>query len=180
MKPEFEQLLKTLKERFLKNMIRQPEVIWELVEQKLVEHPNKLESLLQMEQTGGEPDVIGKDPTTDEYIFCDCSFETPKGRVSLCYDQLAWNKRKENKPSGSAMEMAQSMGIEILNEEQYVTLQKLGPFDLKTSSWINTPKEIRDLGGAIFGDCRFGRVFFYHNTAESYYSVRGFRGILKV
>ncbi len=180
MKPEFEQLLKTLKERFLKYMIRHPEVIWELVEQKLVAHPKKLESLLQMEITDGEPDLIGIDQESKEFLFCDCSPETPKGRVSLCYDQEAWDKRKEHKPAGSALEMAQSMGIEILNEEQYVTLQKLGPFDFKTSSWIQTPLEMRQLGGALFGDCRFGRVFFYHNTAESYYSVRGFRGILKV
>jgi hypothetical protein len=180
MKPEYEQLLNTLQERFLKNIDRHPEMIWELIEQKLVTKPNKLESLLQMEQTGGEPDVIGIDSTTAEFIFCDCSPETPKGRVSLCYDQQAWDKRKEHKPSGSAMEMALSMGIEMLNEAQYMELQKLESFDLKTSSWIQTPGEIRKLGGALFGDCRFGRVFFYHNTAESYYGVRGFRGILKV
>jgi len=180
MKPEIENLIQTLKERFDKHMKRHPEMIWELIEQKLVTKPNKLESLLQMELTGGEPDVIGKDTTTNEFIFCDCSPETPKGRVSLCYDQQAWDKRKENKPAGSAMEMAISMGIEILNEAQYIELQKLGPFDLKTSSWINTPQDIRNLGGALFGDCRFGRVFFYHNTAESYYGVRGFRGLLKI
>ena len=173
-------LLNILNDRFTKNMKRHPDIKWENVKEKIMNNPSKLETLKQMEMTGGEPDVIGVDPVSEAFIFCDCSIETPKGRVSLCYDQQAWNKRKENKPSGSAMDMAQSMGIELLNEEQYVTLQKLGPFDLKTSSWIHTPKEIRDLGGALFGDCRFGRVFFYHNTAESYYNVRGFRGILKV
>lgn len=180
MKPESENLLQILKERFNKNMKRHPEMIWEHIEQKLIEHPNKLESLLQMEQSGGEPDLIGIDQETKELLFCDCSPETPKGRVSLCYDKEAWNKRKEHKPSGSAVEMAQSMGIEILAEDQYKNLQKLGSFDLKTSSWIKTPVEMRQLGGALFGDCRYNRVFFYHNSAESYYGVRGFRGILKV
>lgn len=175
-----EEIITILKDRFQKNVNRHPNIDWNEVEKRMEGNSAKLTSLIQMEMSGGEPDVVGKDPSTDEIIFCDCSSETPKGRVSLCYDQQAWNKRKENKPSGSAMEMAISMGIEILNEEQYIQLQKLGSFDHKTSSWINTPKEIRELGGALFGDCRFGRVFFYHNTAESYYSVRGFRGILKV
>jgi hypothetical protein len=177
---ETDLLLQILNNRFLKNMKRHPNIKWENVKEKIMNNPSKSDTLAQMEMTGGEPDVIGIDPVTFEILYCDCSSETPKGRVSLCYDQQAWNKRKDNKPSGSALEMAESLGIELLNEEQYVALQKLGPFDLKTSSWINTPKEIRDLGGALFGDCRFGRVFFYHNTAESYYSVRGFRGILKV
>jgi hypothetical protein len=175
-----EEIITILKDRFQKNANRHPNIDWNEVEKRIEGNSAKRTSLIQMEMSGGEPDVIGKDHSTDEIIYCDCSPETPKGRVSLCYDQQAWNKRKENKPSGSAMEMALSMGIEILNEEQYIQLQKLGSFDLKTSSWINTPKEIRDLGGALFGDCRFGRVFFYHNTAESYYSVRGFRGILKI
>src|SRR5690554_2980566 len=147
---------------------------------KLEKSPTKLHTLSLMEETGGEPDVIGYDPKTKEYIFCDCSTESPKGRRSLCYDEAALQSRKEHKPKGSALGMAKEMGIEVLNEEQYINLLRLGVFDQKTSSWIIAPKEVRERGGGLFGDSRYGRTFIYHNGAESYYAARGFRGILKV
>ncbi len=174
------ELLKVLQNRFEKNMKRHKGIDWTKVQAKLEKSPDKLWSLEEMEITGGEPDVIGFDKKTNEFIFCDCSEETPKGRRSMCYDRAALNSRKEHKPKNSATDLADEIGIEILNEEQYRELQKLGEFDLKTSSWIQTPAEIRKLGGALFCDRRFNTVFVYHNGAESYYAVRGFRGILKV
>ncbi|MCG7857022.1 DUF4256 domain-containing protein [Flavihumibacter sediminis] len=153
---------------------------WNKVQAKLEAHPDKLWSLNEMEKTGGEPDVVGEDKKTCEFIFYDCSSETPKDRRSLCYDDEALAARKENKPEGSAMDMAESMGIEILTEEEYRSLQKLGTFDAKTSSWIKTPAAIRKLGGALFCDYRYATVFVYHNGASSYYAARGFRGCLKV
>lgn len=174
------ELFEILQKRFDKNMNRHPEIKWEDVQKKLEKNSDKLWSLNEMEETGGEPDVIGFDPKTKEYIFCDCSPESPKGRRSVCYDQDALESRKEYKPKHSAVEMAKEMGIELLNEEQYRNLQKLEQFDTKTSSWILTPDDIRELGGALFGDWRFGHVFTYHNGAESYYGARGFRGLLRV
>ena len=173
-------LLQTLQIRFEKNMHRHPKLEWAKIQQKLEANPAKLKSLFLMEETEGEPNVIDYDKVLDAYIFCDCSVESPKGRRSLCYDDKALNSRKENKPSGSAMAMASEMGIELLNEEQYFELQKLGDFDLKTSSWLLTEEPQRKLGGAIFGDKRYGRTFIYHNGAESYYAARGFRGRLIV
>ena len=175
-----EELLKSLKVRFEKNMNRHQGLTWAAVQAKLEARPDKLWSLNEMEQTGGEPDVIGQDSQTGEYIFYDCSAETPKNRRNVCYDQQALEARKEFKPRDSAMAMADAMGIEILTEEQYRQLHKLGNFDTKTSSWLKTPAEIRKLGGAIFADRRYNHVFVYHNGAESYYAVRGFRGSLKV
>ncbi|MGE0568856.1 MAG: DUF4256 domain-containing protein [Bacteroidia bacterium] len=175
-----EAIKQILKSRFEKNMKRHKDVDWKKVESKLDKNPDKLWSLNEMEKSGGEPDVIGIDKKTGEIIFCDCAAESPKVRASLCYDKDAWNKRKEHKPKSNAIDMATSMGITIMTEEEYHAFQKLGPFDQKTSSWLLSPPEIRKLGGAIFGDFRFGRVFIYHNTAESYYGSRGFRGILKV
>ncbi|MEN9599187.1 MAG: hypothetical protein RL596_1498 [Bacteroidota bacterium] len=179
-KEEQKELLAILKLRFTKYMHRHKGIKWEDVEAKLVKQPAKLWSLSQMEATGGEPDIIGYDKKSDSYTFCDCAAETPKERRSCCYDEVALHTRKENKPKHSAMAMAVAMGIEMLNEEQYHHLQSIDTFDTKTSSWIQTPDNIRKLGGAIFGDFRFGRVFIYHNGAESYYAGRGFRGILKV
>ena len=153
---------------------------WNKVQTKIDAKPSKLFSLIQMEITGGEPDVIGYDDKNDEYIFCDCSIESPKGRRSICYDNEALESRKKFKPENSAINMAKAMGIKILDEDEYRTLQKLGNFDNTTSSWIMTPADIRILGGAIFGDYRYGKVFIYHNVADSYYSSRGFRGILRV
>lgn len=173
-----EELLNVLKTRFEKNMKRHKGIVWEKVQAKLNE--KKLWSLNEMEKTEGEPDVIGHDKKTGEYVFADCSAESPKGRRSFCYDRAALDSRKENKPKNNVMEMAENMGIELLNEEQYHDLQKLGDFDTKTSSWLKTPAEIRKLGGAIFGDFRYDQVFIYHNGAESYYAARGFRGLLKV
>lgn len=175
-----DELLKALKTRFEKNLKRHKGISWAAVQDKLEAHPDKLASLYEMENTGGEPDVVGYDEKTDEYIFYDCSAESPKGRRSLCYDRAAWNSRKEFKPADSAMDMAEAMGIELLTEEEYRGLQTLGAFDTKTSSWLKTPDAIRKLGGAIFGDRRFDTVFIYHNGAESYYGVRGFRGSLRV
>ena len=175
-----EKLLKTLKTRFQKHMNRHKGIEWEEVEARLLSNPEKLWSLNEMEVTEGEPDVIGRDEQTGEYIFADCSAESPKGRRSICYDHEALESRKEYKPKNSAVGMAAEMGIKVLNEEEYRDLQRLGKFDAKTSSWVETPAEIRKLGGAIFGDWRFGRVFIYHNGAESYYGARGFRGMLKV
>ncbi|RPA69359.1 DUF4256 domain-containing protein [Cyclobacteriaceae bacterium YHN15] len=173
-------LLKIVKNRFLKNMNRHPNIEWERVEEKLLANPEKLWSLNQMELTGGEPDVVGQDDITGEYIFMDCSPESPKDRRSVCYDPEALASRKQNKPQNSALGMAAEMGIEVLNEEEYKFLQQLGKFDTKTSSWLKTPDGIRNLGGAIFGDWRYGHVFIYHNGAESYYGARGFRGSLRV
>lgn len=172
------QLLKTLEVRFKKNAHRHPGIVWADVEARLLASEAALRSLHQMEETGGEPDVVGQE--AGQYLFFDCAAESPKGRRSLCYDQAAWLSRKEHKPQSSAEEMAEAMGIEILDEAQYTLLQQLGPVDLKTSSWLKTPEAMRKLGGALFGDCRFGRVFFYHNGAESYYGARAFRGCLRV
>jgi hypothetical protein len=174
-----EELLSTLQTRFEKNMNRHPGLDWSKVKTKLEASPEKLWSLSEMESTGGEPDVISQDRKT-EYLFVDCSAESPKGRRSICYDREALDSRKEHKPKTSAIDMAQEMGIELLTEEQYRELQKLGEFDLKTSSWVQTPADVRKLGGALFCDRRFGRVFVYHNGAESYYAGRGFRGALRV
>jgi hypothetical protein len=175
-----EELLKTLKARFEKHKARHKDIDWEQVLEKLVASPDKLWSLDEMEATGGEPDVVGFDQKTGEYIFFDCSPETPKDRRSYCYDRKALDDRKANKPANSAMDAAEEMGIQLLTEEEYQELQKLGEFDLKTSSWLLTPPEIRKKGGAIFGDRRFGRVFIYHNGADSYYAARAFRGSLRV
>ncbi len=175
-----EDLLATLKARFEKNSDRHPGLDWTDVQAKLEASPEKLWSLNEMEKTGGEPDVIGEDKKTGEYIFYDCAAESPKGRRSLCYDREALDSRKEAKPKNSALDAANSMGIEILNEEQYRELQKLGSFDTKTSNWVKTPANIRKLGGALFCDRRFDAVFLYHNGAESYYAARGFRGSLRV
>ncbi|EMS85671.1 DUF4256 domain-containing protein [Leptospira noguchii] len=175
-----EELLIILKDRFAKNMDRHKDLEWTKIKTKLETNSEKLWSLNEMERTGGEPDVVAYDQKTDEYIFYDCSAESPKGRRSVCYDQEALESRKEHKPKDNALDMATSMGIEILTEEQYRELQKFGKFDTKTSSWIKTPSDIRKLGGAIFADFRYGHVFVYHNGAESYYAVRGFRGSLRV
>lgn len=175
-----EELLQTLKTRFEKNMSRHKGIEWAKVQGKLEVNPGKLWSLDDMETTGGEPDVVGYDKKTDEYIFYDCSVESPKDRRSLCYDRQALDSRKEHKPKDSAMDLATAMGIEILTEEQYRELQQLGNFDLKTSSWVKTPADIRKLGGALFCDRRYNTVFLYHNGAESYYAARGFRGALRV
>jgi len=174
-----EELLKILKTRFEKNTNRHKDLEWAKVQTKLESNPQKLWSLNEMEKTGGEPDVVGYDKKTGEYIFCDCSTESPKGRRSFCYDRKALESRKENKPENNAVDMATAMGIEILTEEQYRELQKLGNFDTKTSSWVKTPSDIRILGGALFCDRRYNTVFVYHNGAESYYAARGFRGLLK-
>jgi hypothetical protein len=175
-----EELLRALKARFEKNMNRHKGLEWAKVQAKLEANTEKLWSLNEMERTGGEPDVVGHDKTTGEYIFYDCSAESPKDRRSLCYDREALESRKENKPENNAMDMAAAMAIEILTEEQYRELQKLGNFDTKTSSWVKTPANIRKLGGAIFADFRYDNVFVYHNGAESYYAARGFRGSLRV
>lgn len=175
-----EKLLGILRARFEKNMNRHKGIKWAHVETRLLARLEKLYSLNAMEITGGEPDVVAYDKKTGEYIFYDCSEESPKGRRSLCYDKKALDARKENKPENNALDMATAMGIEIFTEEQYRKLQKLGNFDMKTSSWIKTPSEIRKLGGALFADYRYGTVFVYHNGAESYYAARGFRGSLRV
>lgn len=175
-----EELLGALKARFEKNMNRHQGLEWASVQAKLAANPEKLGSLHEMEITGGEPDVVGHDPETGEYIFYDCAAESPKGRRSLCYDREALESRKEHKPKDSALNLAAAMGIELLSEEQYRALQELGDFDTKTSSWLQTPANIRKLGGAIFGDRRYDTVFVYHNGAESYYAARGFRGSLRV
>jgi hypothetical protein len=175
-----EELLKTLKARFEKNMSRHKGLDWAKVQTRLKARPDKLWSLGEMEKTGGEPDVVRHDKVTGEYIFFDCALQTPEGRVSLCYDEEALAARKEHKPKGSALGLAAAMGVEVLTEEQYLELQELGEFDTKRSSWIRTPAEIRKLGGALYCDRRYGRVFVGHNGAESYYSGRGFRGSLRV
>lgn len=175
-----EELIKTLKARFEKNMSRHKGLEWSKVQSKLEAKPEKLWSISEMEATGGEPDVVGHDKKSGEYIFYDCSAESPKGRRSYCYDDAALKSRKEHKPKNSAVNAAGAMGIELLSEDQYRELQKLGEFDLKTSSWVQTPSAVRKLGGALFCDRRYDTVFLYHNGAESYYAARGFRGILKV
>jgi hypothetical protein len=177
---QIDELLRELKARFEKNMNRHKGIDWAKVKAKLDAHIEKLWSLNEMEKTGGEPDIVGYDKMTDEYIFYDCSAESPKDRRNLCYDREALESRKEFKPKDSAMDMAAAMGIEILTEEQYRDLQKLGDFDKKTSSWVKTPPEIRKLGGAIFTDRRYNHVFVYHNGASSYYAARGFRGSLRI
>lgn len=176
----FNEILQTLQNRFEKNLHRHNDLKWTEIRQKLEAHPKKLESLQKMEETGGEPDVVGFDKNSGEYIFFDCSPESPKERRSFCYDKEALDKRKENKPKNNALDIAASMGIELLTEEDYHYLQTLGDFDNKTSSWLKTPENIRKLGGAIFGDFRYGTVFIYHNGADSYYAARGFRGKLSV
>lgn len=175
-----EELLSTLKSRFEQNLNRHQGIEWLNVKTRLEANLEKLWCLYEMERTGGEPDVVGYDETTDEYLFFDCSAESPPGRRNVCYDREALEARKEAKPKDSAMDLATAMGIEILTEEQYRELQKLGKFDSKTSSWLKTPAEIRSLGGALFADRRYDQVFVYHNSAPSYYGVRGFRGALRV
>lgn len=177
---EQQAFINDLKVRFEKNPKRHEGIDWTKVQAKLEVNPAKVWSLNEMEITGGEPDVVGFDQASGEYIFFDCSTETPAGRRSHCYDRDAWNARKANKPENTSMDLAKEMGVEMLDEEQYQYLQQLGKFDLKTSSWLKTPVDVRKLGGAIFGDRRFDRVFIYHNGADSYYAARGFRGVLRV
>ncbi len=175
-----EELLRLVKTRFEKNMSRHQGLEWAKVQERLEANTDKLWSLSEMERTGGEPDVVGYDKTTGEYIFYDCSAESPKGRRSVCYDQEALESRKDHKPENNAVDMAAAMGIELLTEEQYRELQTLGKFDVKTSSWVKTPADIRELGGALFCDRRYDTVFLYHNGAQSYYAARGFRGSLRI
>jgi hypothetical protein len=177
---QHEELLRALKTRFEKNMNRHKGLEWAKVQAKLETNTEILCSLNEMERTGGEPDVVNHDKKTDEYIFYDCSAESPKGRRNVCYDREGQQARKASKPKDNAIDMADAMGIELLTEEQYRKLQKLGSFDTKTSSWVKTPSDIRKLGGALFADCRYGNVFVYHNSAPSYYSVRAFRGSVRV
>ncbi|NHJ87430.1 MAG: DUF4256 domain-containing protein [Asgard group archaeon] len=177
---QYEKLLFVLKVRFENNLIRHEDLEWTKVKAKLDTKPEKSWSLNEMERTGGEPDVIGYDKESDEFIFYDCSAESPEGRRNVCYDREALEERKTNKPENSAIDMATDLGIDILTEEQYRELQKLGEFDMKTSSWVKTPLDVRKLGGALFCDRRYGRVFVYHNSAPSYYSVRGFRGMIRI
>ena len=177
---ERDSLLRSLESRFGTNAIRHQGIAWKEVLAKVEAAPNALKVLDQMERSGGEPDVIGRDTATGQFVFCDCSAESPLGRRSLCYDGEALNARKENKPQGSAVQMAAAMGVELLSEAQYRALQQLGEFDIRTSSWIATPEDVRSLGGALFCDRRYGRVFVYHNGAQSYYAARGFRGVLRV
>ncbi|KFE97455.1 hypothetical protein IX39_19390 [Chryseobacterium formosense] len=177
---ESTELLKILRKRFEKNMNRHEKLDWSKIEEKLISNLSKLWSIDQMEISGGEPDVVDYDEKNDEYLFFDCSAETPKGRRSFCYDREALDARKEHKPQNDVITAAKEMGVEILSEEQYRYLQSLGKFDLKTSSWIKTPKDIRELGGALFCDRRYNTVFVYHNGADSYYAARAFRGVLKV
>jgi hypothetical protein len=175
-----EELLRLVKARFEKNRNRHEGMEWSQVQERLLADAGKLWSLNEMERSGGEPDVLGFDKSTGEYLFFDCSAESPKGRRSICYDREALESRKEHRPENTAIDMAAEMGIELLTERQYRDLQQFGPFDLKTSSWVKTPVEIRKLGGALFCDCRYDHVFVYHNGAESYYAARGFRGVLRV
>jgi hypothetical protein len=175
-----EELLKTLKTRFEKNMKRHKGIEWAQVQARIEDHPKKLWSLHEMERTGGEPDVVGYDAKTGEYIFYDCSDESPKGRRSVCFDREAWEARKEARPENTAVDMAAAMGVKLLTEAEYRELQKLGEFDTKTSSWVETPPAIRERGGALFCDRRYNHVFVYHNGAQSYYAARGFRGSLRV
>ncbi len=176
----YEQLLAVLRARFEQYPHRHRHLSWGEVQRRLEEQPQKLWSLAEMERTGGEPDVIGRDADTGEWLFCDCAAESPLGRRSLCYDRTAQLSRKEHAPVANAVDMAEAMGVELLTEEQYLALQRLGPFDTKTSSWLKTPEDVRRLGGALFGDYRYGRAFIYHNGAGSYYSARGFRALLRV
>jgi hypothetical protein len=178
--PEHEELLRTLERRFESNMPRHEGIAWADVRARLERDANVLRSIREMEATGGEPDVIGRSEATGVVTVCDCSAESPAGRRSLCYDGEALASRKENRPQGSAVEMAASMGVDLLTEDDYRALQRLGAFDTKTSSWLKTPDDVRALGGALFGDRRYGRVFVYHNGAPSYYAARGFRGVLRV
>ena len=180
MKVEKEKIISLLKHRFDNNMTRHKDILWEDVLEKLSLNSDALISLSKMEETGGEPDIIAYDKEKDEYVFCDCSKESPTGRRNVCYDKEALDSRKSFKPNNNAVDMAKEIGIEIINIEEYKKLQSLGDFDTKTSSWIKTPDEIRKLGGAIFGDRRYNTVFIYHNGAESYYSVRGFRGLIRI
>ena len=175
-----EELLGTLKARFEKNLARHKGLDWAKVQARLEARPDQLWSLAEMERTGGEPDVVGQDKKSGEFVFFDCSAQSPKGRVSFCYDRAALDSRKDHKPKNCVMDLAAAMGVEVLTEEEYLALQKLGEFDTKSSSWLQTPADIRQLGGAIYGDRRYNRVFIGHNGAESYYSGRGFRGSLKV
>ena len=177
---EREELLRTLKTRFEKNMVRHKGLAWSEVQARLEAQAEKLWSLHEMERTGGEPDVVGHEKKTGEFVFFDCAAESPAGRRNLCYDREGLNSRKEFKPANSAVDLANAMGVELLTEAQYRELQKLGEFDTKTSSWLKTPDRIRELGGAIFGDWRYGTVFIYHNGAQSYYAARGFRAALRV
>ncbi len=179
-KQQEEDIIQSLKTRFERNMYRHSAINWKDVQSKLAINPDKLWSLNEMEQTGGEPDVIGRDEKTGEFLFCDCSPESPKGRRSICYDPEALEARKEHKPKDSAVNMAAEMGVELLSEQQYRQLQALEAFDTKTSSWVKTPEAIRKLGGALFCDRRYDTVFVYHNGAESYYAARGFRGMVRV
>jgi hypothetical protein len=179
-KSKREDLLKVLELRFVKKMARHPDLKWREVLARLKATPEKLRSLAEMERTGGEPDVIGQDAKSGEIVFADCSPETLKGRVSVSYDRAGMDSRKEHKPLNNAIDMAAAMGAELLTQEEYLALQKLGEFDMKTSSWLKTPEEIRKLGGALFGDRRYGRVFIYHNGAQSYFAARGFRCSLRV
>lgn len=173
-------MIAKLEERFNKNMARHKGLSWDAVRARLEANPKKLRVLEDMERTGGEPDVVGIDPSTGEIVFCDCSPESPTGRRSLCFDKAALDARKENKPVSSALETAQAIGVSLLTEDEYRHLQTLGEFDRKTSSWVQTPADVRKQGGALFCDRRYGHVFVYHNGAESYYAARGFRGLLKV
>ena len=177
---ERDEVISILKTRFEKNMQRHKGLAWTDVQARLAAAPDKLRSIAEMESTGGEPDVVGLDPKTGEYVFCDCSAESPTGRRSFCYDRAALDARKEAKPANSALDAATAMGVALLTEEEYRALQQLGEFDLKTSSWLVTPPEIRKLGGALFGDRRYDHVFVYHNGAQSYYAARGFRASLRV
>ncbi len=170
--------LQTLEQRFHSHERRHPSIEWNEVAKKFKAHPEKIAAIYQMEITEGEPDIIGRDPKTNQLIYADCSQESPKSRRSLCYDEKAWHSRKEHKPKASAESMAQSMGVEMMDEATYYQLQQVGTFDLKTSSWLKTPDDVRSKGGALFGDCRYGRVFTYHNGAESYYAARGFRAVV--
>lgn len=179
-KPDYTELLLTFKERFEQNAARHRALSWSTVEARICAYPEKLRVLQQMEQTGGEPDVIGIDANSDEILFCDCSAESPSGRRSICYDRAGLESRKDNLANDTAIDMASTIGISLLTEEQYRALQQLGEFDKKTSSWIQTPAEIRKLGGALFCDRRYNHVFVYHNGAQSFYSARGFRGMLRV
>jgi hypothetical protein len=175
-----DELLAALRVRFDANKARHPGLVWAKVQARLEARPDKLWSLAEMERTGGDPDVVGHDKKTGEFVFFDCSAETPKGRVSVCYDREGLESRKEHKPKTSAMDMAAEMGVELLTEEQYLELQTVGEFDRKTSSWVKAPAEVRKLGGALYGERRYDRIFIGHNGAQSYYGVRGFRGVLKV
>jgi hypothetical protein len=177
---QIQELLKILEDRFSKNISLHKVILWEDVEHRLIANPGKIWSLYEMERTGGEPDVVGVDEKTGEILFYDCSAESPTGRRSLCYDREGWESRKDIKPENTAIDLAAEMGIELMTEADYRALQKLGKFDTKTSSWLKTPDPIRKLGGAIFGDFRYGTVFIYHNGAQSFYAARGFRGVLRL